>query len=284
MSLKKIIILLTVLFLTILLFPLFIQRADDQSIIVRMGKFNRTITEAGIGWKIPIIESRLVFTKRLIEYDSPPVSVVTKDKKTLIFDTVAYVVITDPYKFYIKFKTIDGVQQWLDDIVYAAVRTQAGKFMFDDLIYADRQTIINESVKYTNDQANDYGVNVKTIQFKRTMLPKDNEAAVYSSMIADRNQVAAQLRAEGEAKYVEIMSKADMEYTTKVSTARKQAEEIKGAADKKAQYLIAQTTGVAPDLYRFMKTMDFYKKVIPGTPIILKPNGGILDYLKGVQQ
>lgn len=45
-----------------------------------------------------------------------------------------------------------------------------------------------------------------------------------------------------------------------------------------------ERNGVAPDLYRFMKTMDFYKKVIPGTPIILKPSGGILDYLKGVQQ
>lgn len=281
---KKYFIGTILLIITLILWPLFIQRADEQSIIVRVGKYNRTITEAGLSWKLPVIESRMIFTKRLIEYDSPPVSVVTKDKKTLIFDTVAFVTITDPYKFYIKFKTIDGVQQWLDDIVYAAVRTQAGKFMFDDLIYADRQTIINESVKYTNDQANEYGINVKTIQFKRTMLPKDNESAVYASMIADRNQVAAQLRAEGEAKYVEIMSKADMEYTAKTSSARKRAEEIKGEADKRAQYLISQTTSVAPDLYRFMKTMDFYKKVIPGTPIILKPSGGILDYLKGVQQ
>ncbi|OQA48720.1 MAG: Modulator of FtsH protease HflC [Bacteroidetes bacterium ADurb.Bin302] len=281
---KKYIIGIVVLFSILIFWPLFIQRADEQSIIVRMGKYNRTVSEPGISWKFPVIETRIEFTKRLVEYDSPPVSVVTKDKKTLIFDTVAYITITDPYKFYIKFKSISGVQQWLDDIVYAAVRTQAGKFLFDDLIYADRQTIINESVKYTNKQANEYGIDVKTIQFKRTMLPKDNESAVYSSMIADRNQVAAQLRAEGEAKYVEIMSKADMEYTAKTSTARKKAEEIKGEADKRAQYLISQTTSVAPDLYRFMKTMDFYKKVIPGTPIILKPSGGILDYLKGVQQ
>jgi membrane protease subunit HflC len=281
---KKYIIGIVVLFSILIFWPLFIQRADEQSIIVRMGKYNRTVSEPGISWKLPVIETRIEFTKRLVEYDSPPVSVVTKDKKTLIFDTVAYVTIVDPYKFYIKFKSISGVQQWLDDIVYAAVRTQAGKFLFDDLIYADRQTIINESVKYTNRQANEYGIDVKTIQFKRTMLPKDNESAVYSSMIADRNQVAAQLRAEGEAKYVEIMSKADMEYTAKTSTARKKAEEIKGEADKRAQYLISQTTSVAPDLYRFMKTMDFYKKVIPGTPIILKPSGGILDYLKGVQQ
>ena len=132
---KKYIIGIVVLFSILIFWPLFIQRADEQSIIVRMGKYNRTVSEPGISWKFPVIETRIEFTKRLVEYDSPPVSVVTKDKKTLIFDTVAYVTIVDPYKFYIKFKSISGVQQWLDDIVYAAVRTH---FRYCSLYYNNR--------------------------------------------------------------------------------------------------------------------------------------------------
>lgn len=275
---KKIILSIVATFITLTLFSTFyIQYIDQQSVILRLSTINRTETVAGIHFKIPIIESRFIFTKRVIPYDAPPFSVITKDKKTILFDTVAFYIITDPSKFYIKFKTEEGAQQWLDDVAYSAVRNQAGKFAFDELLAKQRDTILLNAANYINKYTDTYGVKIIDIQLKRVSLPKTNEEAVYRSMIADRNQNAAQINAEGEAKYKEVTSNTDMIYVTKISEAQKEAAEIKGKADKRAQDLINMSMREAPDLYVFIKKLEFYKKVIPNTPIIIKPTGVLSD-------
>jgi membrane protease subunit HflC len=271
-----------VLFIAIivLLGSMYIQKMDEQSIIIRLGKINDVVTTAGIKFKAPFIDSRYVFTKRIVPYDTPPVSVITRDKKTIVFDTVAFYNITEGDKFFVKFKTVDAAQRWLDDIIYSAVRNQAGQFTFDELIYEKRSAAMDKTIVSVNDAGSKFGLFVKDIQLKRTSLPENNEDAVYRSMAADRNQHAAQIEAEGEAKYREITSEADRDYTEKVSDANRQSEEIKGQADKKSQALIADTMNEAPGLYMHLKQLDFYKKVIPGTPIIVKADG-VLAGLKG---
>ena len=69
-----------------------------------------------------------------------------------------------------------------------------------------------------------------------------------------------------------------------IAEARKKAEETKGEGDSIAQDTIAKATGEAKDLYLFIKTMDFYRDVLPGTPMLLRPGEGILKYLKGVER
>lgn len=278
---KRCIILIVLFVACITLFSsMYIQEMDEQSIIIRLGRITNVVTTAGVKWKAPFIDSRYVFTKRIVPYDTPPVSVITRDKKTIVFDTVAFYNIIEGDKFFIKFKTVDAAQRWLDDVIYSAVRNQAGQFTFDELIYEKRNTAMEKAIESVNKSGEKIGLYVKDIQLKRTSLPENNEEAVYRSMSAERNQHAAQIEAEGEAKYREITSEADREYTEKVSDANRQAEEIKGQADKKSQALIADTMTEAPGLYMHLKQLDFYKKVIPDTPIIVKADG-VLAGLKG---
>ena len=67
-----------------------------------------------------------------------------------------------------------------------------------------------------------------------------------------------------------------------IADARRKAEEIKGQGDGAAQDTLAKATAEAQDLYLFIKTMDFYLEVLPGTPVLLRPGEGILKHLKGV--
>ena len=280
---KKNIFVLTVLVLALVLSGSFyLLRADEQAVVLRLGKVVADRSEPGLYFKLPFIDQITKYTKKLIEYDADPVAVVTSDKKTLIFDTIALFRISDPEAFYRRVRTIASVQQRLDDSVYAAVRIVSGRLTLDQLVNEKRQYAIETSTSIAREQSREYGVEILSVAYKRVFLPEDNEQAVYRSMQAERNRVAAQLRAEGQAEAITRRSIADRKQVEMIAGARKKAEETKGQGDSIAQDTLAKATGEAKELYLFIKTMDFYRDVLPGTPMLLRPGDGILKYLKGV--
>jgi len=260
----------------------YILRADEQAVVLRLGKVNATRSEPGMYFKLPFIDQLTTYTKKLIEYDAEPVAVVTSDKKNLVFDTSALFRISDPETFFRRVRTVGSVQQRLDDSIYSAVRIVSGRLTLDELVKEKRQQAIEQSTLIAGEQAKEYGVEILSVAFKRVFLPQDNEQAVYRSMQAERNRVAGQLRAEGQAEAITRRSLADRKEAEMIAEARRKAEEIKGQGDSTAQDTLAKATAEAKDLYLFIKTMDFYQNTLPGTPILLRPGEGILKYLKGV--
>lgn len=282
---KKNIFAITLLVLLLILSGAFyLLRADEQAVVLRLGKVVATRVEPGLYFKIPFIDQITKYTKKLIEYDADPVAVVTSDKKNLVFDTIALFRISDPEAFYRRVRTVASVQQRLDDSVYAAVRIVSGRLTLDQLVNEKRQDAIETSTSIARAQSREYGVEILSVAYKRVFLPEDNEQAVYRSMQAERNRVAGQLRAEGQAEAITRRSIADRKQVEMIAEARKTAEETKGEGDSIAQDTLAKATGEAKDLYLFIKTMDFYRDVLPGTPMLLRPGEGILKYLKGVER
>ncbi len=261
----------------------YVIQADQQAVVLRFGKVVRSVRDPGLYLKMPFVDVVERFTKRLLEYDADPVAVVTSDKKNLVFDSVAVFRIADPDAFYRRIRTVEGAQQRLDDSVYAAVRIVAGKSTFDELVFSRRGDALLEATRIINDQTSAYGVEVLKVAFKRVFLPQENEEAVYRSMIAERSRIAAQLRAEGRSIAARLRSKAQRDYTEILAAAQKQAEETRGQGDAEAQRIIADAAGQNPDLYLFLRTLEFYKENLPETPVLLKPGEGILRYLKGIE-
>lgn len=260
----------------------YILRADEQAVVLRLGKVNATRTDPGMYFKLPFVDQLTRYSKKLIEYDADPVAVVTSDKKNLVFDTFALFRISDPETFFRRVRTIGSVQQRLDDSIYSSVRIVSGRLSLDELVKDKRQYAIEQATLIAREQSKEYGVEILSVAFKRVFLPQDNEQAVYRSMQAERNRVAGQLRAEGQAEAITRRSIADRREVEMIAEARRKAEEIKGQGDRTAQDTLAKAIAEAKDLYLFIKTMDFYQTALPGTPILLRPGEGILKYLKGV--
>ncbi len=256
----------------------FIVRQDQQAVVLRLGKIVGTTTEPGLHFKIPFMDSARIFTKRLIEYDADPVAVVTADKKSIIFDTIAIFRIKDLDTFYRRIKTVAAAQQRLDDSVYSAVRVVAGYMSFDDLLSDKRLQVIKDAETAARREAEKYGLELDQVAFKRVFLPKENEESVYQSMEAERDRIAAQLRAEGRAEAMAIRSKAERQRTEILSNARKTAQETMGKGDKEAQDIIENATRNSKELFLFLKTMEFYKTNLKNLPIIVGPEG-VLRYL-----
>lgn len=279
---KKIFALAVLLVLLVLSGSFYILRADEQAVVLRLGKVNATRAEPGLYFKLPFIDQLTRYSKKLVEYDADPVAVVTSDKKNLVFDTFALFRISDPETFFRRVRTVSSVQQRLDDSIYSAVRIVSGRLTLDELVKDKRQQAIESSTAIAREQSKEYGVEILSVAYKRVFLPQDNEQAVYRSMQAERNRVAGQLRAEGQAEGITRRSLADRKEVEMIAEARRKAEEIKGQGDSIAQDTLGKATAEAKDLYLFIKTMDFYQTALPGTPILLRPGEGILKYLKGV--
>ncbi len=281
---KKYLIAIGVLFIFLLFSGSFyLLRADEQGVVLRLGKVVASRTEPGLYFKLPFLDQLTRYTKKLIEYDAELVAVVTSDKKNLVFDTFAIFTISNPELFYRRVRTIASVQQRLDDAVYSAVRVISGRLTLDELVKDKRQQAVEQSLAIAQEQGKEYGVHIHSLAYKRVFLPQDNEQAVYRSMQAERNRVAGQLRAEGQAEAITRRSLADRKEVEMIAEARRKAEEIKGQGDSTAQETLSKATSDAKELYLFIKTMDFYQEVLPGTPVLLRPGEGILRYLTGVQ-
>ena len=261
----------------------YILRVDEQAVVLRLGKVTATRTEPGLYLKVPFMDQITRYSKKLLEYDADPVAVVTSDKKNLVFDTFALFRISDPETFYRRVRTVGAVQQRLDDSIYSAIRIVSGRHTLDELVKEKRHFAIEQGTSIAREQSREYGVEILSVAFKRVFLPRDNEQAVYRSMQAERNRVAAQLRAEGQAEAITRRSLADRKEVEMIAGARKKAEEIKGQGDSIAQDTLAKATAEAKDLYLFIKTMEFYQNALPGTPVLIRPGEGILRYLGGAE-
>lgn len=284
MNRKRIAVLALFIGLICFLGTFYVVNTDEFAVVIRLGNVKAARTEPGLYFKAPLLDSLTTYSKRIYEYDAEPVAVVTSDKKSLVFDTVAIFRISDPELFYRRVRTVEAVRQRLDDAVYSAVRVVSGRMTLDDLVVDKRAETIQQSLAIAASQSKEYGVEILTIAFKRVFLPQDNEQAVYRSMQAERNRVAAQLRAEGQSAAVANRSRADRKETEILAGARKKAEQVKGEGDRIAQETIARATGDNKDLYTFMKTLEFYASTLEGTPMLIAPDSGILKYLRNSEE
>lgn len=276
---SMLIILLGIIIIIIGSTSLFIVRTDEQGVVLRFGKVIKVIQEPGLYIKVPFIDTVHIYTKKLLEYDAEPVTVVTQDKKNIVIDTIALFRITDPLIFYQRVRTIPGVQERLDDAIYSAVRVIIGKNNYDDILYKKRDLIQQEIINNARETTQGYGVTVEVIRFKRVFIPEENEKAIYQSMIAERQREAAKLRAEGQSEAIRIRSEADKKAKEILADAYKKAEITKGEGDAEAQRIISEVAKIDPLFYTFLQTMDFYSNHLKNTIIVISPDSDLFRYL-----
>ena len=124
---KKVILIIGVLVVLLGLTSIFVVDEREQVVILQFGKPVRTISEPGLNMKVPFpIQEKIIFDNRLLEYDSPPEEILSKDKKTLIVDNYVRWKIVDPLQFLKTVQAIPTALSRMDDIVYSELRRELG--------------------------------------------------------------------------------------------------------------------------------------------------------------
>tara|TARA_B000000460_G_scaffold18945_1_gene12604 strand:- start:153 stop:1001 length:849 start_codon:yes stop_codon:yes gene_type:complete len=280
---KKILLGLVGIIVLLGLTTVFIVDETEQVVILAFGKPVRTITEPGINMKVPFpLQEKIRFDDRLLEYDSPPEEILSKDKKTLIVDNYVRWRIVDALQFLKTVQAIPTALSRMDDIVYSELRRELGTHDMVEIITENREKLM-EIVTFNSNKATlDYGIEVLDVRIRRVDLPAENEESIYARMEAERNRQANKFRSEGEEEAQKIRASTDRDKTIILADAYKEAERIRGEGDAKAVEIYANAYSADPKFYEFVRTLDTYKKIVDDkTTLVLPADSRLFKLLLG---
>ena len=256
---------------------IFIVDETQQVVILQLGKPVKTITEPGLNVKLPFpLQEKITFDDRLLEYDSPPEEILSKDKKSLIVDNYVRWKIIDPLQFLKTVQAIPTAKSRMDDIVYSELRRELGTHDMVEIITENREEIMDIVTLQSNTATLSYGISVVDVRIRRVDLPAENEESIYARMEAERKRQANKFRSEGEEEAQKIRAATDRDKTIILADAYKEAEKIRGEGDAKAVQIYARSYSADPKFYEFVRTLDTYKKVVDDKTTLVLPSGSKL--------
>lgn len=240
---------------------------DEYKLVRVFGKVDRVITEEGITFKIPFIEEVDTLPKEILLYDLATSDVITKDKKTMVADTYVLWRITDPKLFAQTLSaSITSAEGRINTSVYNALKEVIGSMSQSDVISARDGLLAQKIEDKIGDNLCQYGIELVSVETKHLDLPDDNKEAVYERMISEREQMAAQYTAEGEAQSQIIKNTTDKDVAIMISEAEAQAEQIE--AEGEAQYMQilseAYNDQSKSEFYAFVRSLDAAKIALAG--------------------
>ena len=284
----------------------------EQAVVTQFGKpVGGAVTDAGIHFKTPIIQTVIKFDKRILEWDGSANEIPTLDNKYIFIDAFARWRISDALQFYKSAKNEMLAQSILDDILDGAVRDEiANRTMVEIVRSSDRVMVIQDvessSVNVNNKVIEDFsakgarleivesilesvskrlldlnmGIEILDVQLKRINYTSQVQEQVFKRMISGQNQIAEKYRAQGQGKKQEILGMQVQRKKEIISGAYLESQKIKGEADANATRIYADAYGKSPEFYNFIKTLETYSNTLDSsTQFILSTDNHYLKYL-----
>ncbi len=255
----------------------------EQVVVTQFGEPKEVHTEPGLYLKLPDpIQKTTFFDRRLLDYDSNPDPIYTKDKKTLIIDNYARWRIVNALTFMQALRTVEEALARLDDIIYSELRKELGQHELAEVVATNREAIMDSVTVRANLAAQVYGIEIVGVRIKRADLPPENEQAVYNRMRAERAREAKTYRSEGEEEALKIRAETDLEAATIAALAYEQAQGIRGQGDAEALGIYAAAYRNASGFYEFTRTLEAYEKSLKENTVLVQPaDTDFFRYLKG---
>jgi len=255
-------------------FAFFIVHQNEQALVLEFGKPKRVIEQAGLHWKIPVVETVEYFDKRILDLDMTPQEVPASDQKLLLVDAFARYRIRDPLKFYQAVTSEYYVPQRFGPIVQSTLRRVLGSANFIDIVRDRREELMKTIAEEVNKQGHEFGLEVVDVRIKRADLPEKNLQSVYDRMKADRFKEAEELRAEGRAAANKIQADADRDAITIRAEARRKADEMRGEGDGERNRIFADVFNRDPAFFSFYRSMQAYEQGMKSgdTRMLLSPD------------
>lgn len=192
-------------------------------------------------------------------YDIPVSDVITSDKKSMIADNYVIWSVTDPTKYYQTLGAIRGrAEERIEAAVYNATKNTISSMAQDEIIAARGTTLTDMITKEANTDIKQYGIDIELAEIKALDLPDDNKEAVYERMISERNNIAAGYAAKGQAEAQKIRNETDKQVSILKANAEKDAAKIEAEGEAKYMQILSNAyndEGKA-EFYNYLRGLD----------------------------
>lgn len=286
----------------------------EQVVVTEFGKpVGAPVTEAGLHFKKPFVQTVNYIEKRVLEWDGPSAKMPTKDKVYVVVDTFGRWRIADPLVYFEQLHDERSAQSRLDDILGSETRNVVAKHNFieavrttkdrevqkDDValesiaesrigvlppIRKGRILLEKEIFEAAAPKVRSYGVELMDVRFKRINYSDAVSQTIYERMTSERLQIAERYRSEGAGEAAKILGQRERELREIESQAYRRVQEIEGEGDAKATEIYAKAYNASPaavELFSFTRSMEALKaSLTTDTTVILTTDNAFLQYLK----
>ena len=243
---------------------LFSVSETQQALTLQFGQpqrvFNVDGRDPGLKVMIPFVQHRYIYDRRILDLETTGKSeIVTADQERLEVDSFARFRIVDPLRFYQRVVTEDRARSRLRGFLEASLRRVLGSTKAGDIISGRRAALMESIRSELNREARTLGIEVVDVRIRAADLPQANQDRVFQRMRSEREQAAATVRAAGD----------------------RQAQEIRGGADRERAKIIADAYNQDPGFAAFFRSMQAYEKALPaGTTIVTSPDSDFFRYFQ----
>lgn len=305
----------------VLLGPFYIVEEGQQAVVTRFGRIVHVSTDAGLKFKVPLVDNVRVYSKRLLSWDGERQRLPTSENQFIWVDTTARWRIEDPQLFYESVTTEEQGYSRLDDIIDSSVRTIVARNELREavrnsniineieremLIEQQEEEIDVQEIEELTDIEREYdpvsrgrvdlsremfedaskitpqfGIKLEDIIIRQIRYSEDLTESVYNRMIKERNQIASAYRSYGEGQKAEWLGKLQNEKQKVLSGAYKESETIKGRADAEAGQIYAEAYEQDENFFEFWRSIESYRRVLPNFEKTLSTDMDYFRYLYG---
>jgi membrane protease subunit HflC len=254
----------------------------EQAIVLQFGQYVRTVQEAGLQVKVPFIQSVSKFDKRILISEPLPGEYLELDKKRLVVDHITRWRISDPLEFFKSVRTEVGGLARLQPIVLAELRDELAVLPMKDIIGEERENVMDRVADRVQERVSPFGIEIVDIRIKRVDLPQEVQQSVFDRMIAERQRLAKQFRAEGEEEAVKITAEADKQVTIIDAEGYGESEKLRGEGDAEATSIYAASFERDAEFYGFLRALESYRQfLVKQSTLVLSADSELFRYLEG---
>lgn len=253
----------------------------ERGLVERFNAYEKTV-DPGLRYIVPFVQRILRVNMREQVIDVPPQEIITEDNVVVTIDAVVYYQIMDPKKALYE---IEDFELAIVKLAQTTLRNIVGEMSLDTCL-TSREKINIELRKVLDEATDKWGTKVNRIEVQRIDPPADIQTAMHKQKTAEqerrqirllatgRKEGAMQdregtiLRAQGDAKAIELVATAQAEAVRVVSQAANQYFLENAQLNKKLDVIrdtfAQQTKIVVPATADILAVLGF-----EGTPSVL---------------
>ena len=261
-----------------------ITYSDEYTLIKQFKKVESVVSEPGLSFKTPLIQSTQKIPKKKMIYDIDPSDTTTKDKKIMSIDSFVIWSVEDPTKY---LSTLNASEKKakvrISNTVYNSMKTIISSMTQNEII-ENRDGKLAKAITGNISNLDAYGIKIYAVETKKLDLADSNKESVYKRMISDRQNIAAQYTADGECQSSLIKNETDKTVKETIAKAEAEAEKIK--AEGEAQYMQilsdAYNDENKADFYNYVRSLDALKtSLVKEKTLVLDKDNELVKILSG---
>jgi membrane protease subunit HflC len=268
----------------VVLSSVYIIPETHRGVLLRFGELIQTDIQAGIHFKVPVIDRVREFDIRLLTTDLPSRQYLTVEKKPLDVDSYIAWKIRDVDQFY---RATGGDEFRASSLLLSRVdnglRDEFGVRTMVEVVSGQRDELMTTLTQRVNETAQkEFGIDVVDIRVKAIEFPGEVSSNVFRRMATERQKLAQEFRSRGNELAEGIRADADRQRTVVLAEAFSRAEQVRGEGDAEAANIYAEAYGSDREFYSFYRSLEAYQSTFAdkGDIMVIDTQSDFLKYLK----